>query len=77
MSTFKPTWELKVADAEKPELIGQLINIFEDFLDDKGITTDDIPNPEREEEDDCSAIIYGTDYDVLADKIASVLGFER
>ena len=48
MSTFKPTWELKVADAEKPELIGQLIDIFEDFLDDKGITTDDIPNPERE-----------------------------
>jgi hypothetical protein len=77
MSTFKPTWELKVADSEKPELIGQLIDIFEDFLDDKGITTDDIPNPEREEEDDCSTIIYGTDYDVLADKIASVLGFER
>lgn len=77
MSNPKDTWIVNVPNDLKPELLGQIIDIFEDFLSDKGISVDDIPNPEREEEDDCSAIIYGNDYDVLADKIASVLGFER
>lgn len=31
----------------KPELIGNIIDIFEDFLDDKGII---IPNPEKDED---------------------------
>ena len=50
---------------------------MEDGLDSKGITTDDIPNDEREQEDENAAIIYGSDYDYLADKFAEILGITR
>ena len=51
------------------ELLGQIIDVFEDFLEEKGI---DILNPEKEE-DDNPAILYGSDYDVLSDQIESIL----
>lgn len=76
MSNPKDTWIVNVPNDLKPELLGQIIDIFEDFLSDKGITADDIPNPDRDDTED-AAIIYGNDYDKLADKIASVLEFER
>lgn len=58
-----------------PELTGQIIDIFEDFLDTKQIT---IPNPERDEyksEDplDTVANIYGEDYDYLETQIKETL----
>lgn len=59
-----------------PEFLGVLIDILEDWLDKKGITPDDIPNDEREDTDD-AAIIYGSDYDYLADKFADVVGVDR
>lgn len=56
------------------ELKGQIIDIFEDFLTEKGI---EIPNPEKEEDEnlepDEAAIIYGSDYDWLGDKIEQII----
>ena len=51
------------------EFIGQIIFVFEDFLDNKGIV---IPNPERDDESDAS--IYGDDYFNLEAGICDVLG---
>jgi hypothetical protein len=42
-----------------------IIDIFEDFLDAKGVTID---NDEKEDADD-PAIIYGSDFDEIAEKI--------
>ena len=62
---------LKVSIGETPELIGQFIDLFEDFLDEKGVA---IPNEERNEDDEeCAANIYGADYDILADGIREIL----
>lgn len=56
------------------EFKGQLIDIFEDFLDERGIV---IPNSERDEDEDLdpeeAANIYGSDYDELADKLMDTL----
>lgn len=46
---------------DKAEFIGNIIDIFEDFLEEKGI---DIPNNEKEDSEN-PAIIYGTDYGIL------------
>ena len=51
------------------EFIGQIIDDFEDFLEDKKVT---IPNPERDG-DENAAIIYGTDYGDLRDGIERTL----
>ena len=51
-----------INEMNKPELIGNIIDIFEDFLDDKGII---IPNPEKDEDPELDmespANIYGED----------------
>lgn len=53
------------------EFIGQIIDIFEDFLDEKGVI---IENPERDEDDEeIAANIYGSDYDRLSDEITDTL----
>lgn len=52
------------------EFTGQVIDIFEDFLDDKGII---IPNLEREADDEeNSANIYGSDYGDLQSRITEL-----
>lgn len=61
---------------ERAELFGRLIDEVEDYLQEKGITTADIPNDDREG-DKGEAIIYGADYDYLADRFAVVLGIGR
>ena len=54
---------------ERLEAIMPIIDIFEDFLEEKGI---DIPNEEKaESEGPC--IIYGTDCGNLMDRIEAVL----
>lgn len=66
----------KVTNDDMPELVGQLIDIFEDFLADKGVTID---NPEKQEaiadgEDPKSiCILYGTDYGILQSQIEDTL----
>lgn len=53
------------------EFIGQIIDIFEDFLDEKGVV---IENPERDEDDEeMAANIYGSDYDRLSNGITDTL----
>ncbi len=61
---------LKIKQTDEAKFIGQFIDVFEDFLDSKGIC---IGNADRDEDDDNAAIIYGEDYDILADEILSVV----
>ena len=63
---------------DTPDFIGQMIDIVEDFLEEKGVTID---NPEKTDEpDETAAIIYGSDYDALAEKFKgfanSILPFD-
>lgn len=44
-----------INEMNKPELIGNIIDIFEDFLDDKGII---IPNPERDEDPELATGVF-------------------
>ena len=56
---------------DKEEFIGQIIDLFEDFLDEKNVK---ISNPEAVEDgEENAAIIYGNDYDTLHDQIQDVL----
>lgn len=56
---------------DKEEFIGQIIDLFEDFLDEKDVK---ISNPEAVEDgEENAAIIYGDDYDTLHDQIQGVL----
>lgn len=52
-----------------PEFLGQIIDVFEDFLEEKGI---EIPNEERDDSDN-PAIIYGTDYGNLSDDLEALM----
>jgi hypothetical protein len=66
----------KISCEDRPEFIGQIIDIFEDFLEEKGML---IESPEKEEaiaegeDPEGLAIIYGTDYDCLQEGIEEVL----
>ena len=53
---------------DRAEFIGQIIDIFEDFLAEKAI---EIPNDDREDEND--AIIYGLDYGELQTNLESMM----
>ncbi len=61
---------------ELPELVGQIIDIFEDFLAEKGI---EIDNEEKQEavedgeDPESICIIYGTDYGELQSYIEETL----
>ena len=59
-----------IPETKKADFIGQLIDIFEDFLDEKGIS---IENEERDEDDDSAAIIFGSDYDALAEQLTETM----
>lgn len=66
----------QMSQSERMELWGGLIDVVEDWLEEKGIAANDIPNAEREDAED-AAIIYGIDYDYLADRFAATLGISR
>lgn len=51
------------------EFIGQIIDIFENFLEERGVT---LPNDEREQ-DEYAAIIYGTDYSQLQTELIDTM----
>ena len=51
------------------ETIAPFVEVFEDFLEEKGIT---IPNAEKDESPN-AANIYGTDYGNLCDRIETLL----
>lgn len=75
---FRPDLKIgaEMYQSDRDELFGSLIDIFEDWLEEKGITANDIPNEEREDTEN-AAIIYGSDYDYLADRFAAILGVWR
>lgn len=54
---------------DSAEFVGQIIDIFEDFLEDKGI---DIPNEDKDQSEN-PAIIYGMDYGKLQSEIESMM----
>ena len=59
---------------DKTELIGGIIDIFEDFLDKKGVTLEP-PKKSYEMELDGStnANIYGSDYDSISNSLETLL----
>ena len=66
LSEFPP-----VSEDDRAEFIGEIVDIFEDFLEEKGIT---IPNPEKNEDDDENqAIIYGSDYGYCQDRLEEMM----
>lgn len=73
----------KMSQTDRCELFGSLIDVVEDWLESKGIIPADIPNGDRDEDAESGgdgenlAIIYGADYDELADRFSMVLGISR
>lgn len=65
-----------ITPENQPEFIGQIIDIFEDFLTEKGVT---LNNPEIQEAIDEGedpkdlAIISGSDYSSLQDSLTAML----
>ncbi len=66
---FPSDAKLKLTHSERMEFFGLFADVFEDFLDEKGV---EIPNPEKED-DDNAAILYGTDYDQIVSGIEGIL----
>lgn len=66
----------KVKNEDLPELVGELIEIFEDFLAEKGI---EIENPEKQEaiadgeDPESICILYGTDYGEIQSLVEETL----
>lgn len=59
---------------DKTEFIGCIIDIFEDFLDEKGATLEPLEESDEMELDgSMNANIYGTDYDSISDSLESLL----
>lgn len=52
-----------------PDLIGQIIDGFEDFLDERGVR---IFNPDRDESED-PVVLCGADYDALYSYLEATL----
>lgn len=52
------------------QLVGDIIECFEDFLDERGI---DIPNPDKEQSEGGAATIYGLDYGELQSMVEGEL----
>ena len=61
--------DLGVPNDDRCEFIGQVIDLFEDFLEARRI---DIPNDDKEQSEN-PAIIYGMDYDELSSGIGEIM----
>ena len=61
----------KITTEDLGEFMGQIIDIFEDFLEAHGIN---IPNEEKDDDgEETTAIIYGSDYGELQTAIEDTL----
>ena len=58
-----------MSNTERLETLGCIIELFEDFLDEKGIV---IPNPDKDQDSDASNI-YGCDYGELEGRLEHLL----
>ena len=65
---MKQMTDNKIDRNELAEFTGQIIDIFEDFLEEKNVQ---IENPEREH--DLDGLIYGTDYGDIQTRIEELL----
>ena len=63
----------KINQYDVAEFAGQIIDMLEDYLEEKGITPKMLHNEERDENDNNAAIIFGNDYDIIADTIKKEL----
>lgn len=54
-----------ISKEDAPEFIGQVIDIFEDFLEERHV----VLNNDERDEDPSAAIIYGSDYGVLQEQL--------
>lgn len=62
--------EVPVGENDTGEFIGQIIDVFEDFLDEKGIV---IPNEDKEQSGEDAANIYGMDYGMIQSQIEGIM----
>ena len=60
----------RIDQNDKAEFLGQIIDIFEDFLEERGVM---FPNEERDQDPDNAAIIYGTDYGYLSEELETLM----
>lgn len=64
---------------DRAEFIGQIVDVVEDFLEEKGVSFPETPDLMREagcsEEEiaENGAILYGENYDALADPIEAIM----
>lgn len=72
----KQTINENMSRSERMELWGNLIDVVEDWLARKGVTASDILNKDWEGDED-AAVIFGNDYDHLANRFAEVIGISR
>lgn len=66
---------MKKAFQVDPEFLGEIIDLFDDFLEERGIR---IPSSDKEmkaagETEESAARIYGTDYDALSEHLTSLI----
>lgn len=66
---------IHMTNSDKLEFLGQIIDIFEDFLDEKGIKIDNLDRDRDAIEDAAcgDTNIYGCDYGYLSDRIESTM----
>ena len=68
----------KISEEEVPEFVGQIIDIFNDFLAEHGVDRNDLGNhepadPLDENDHEYSVVIYGSQYDEIAGSVKSML----
>ncbi len=66
---------IKIKKNEEKEFVGQLIDLFDDFLEERDlhVPTSDAEMKDNGDEEDNSARIYGSDYGELEEKIEETL----
>lgn len=55
------------------ECVGQIVDIFEDFLDKKGVVLENDEKTDEDTDPETTANIYGTDYGYLQDRLEKLL----
>lgn len=70
----------KIPEEEVPEFTGQIIDIFNDFLAEHGISRNDLGNQESvdpldERDYEYSVVIFGSQYDEIAGSVKSMLEY--
>lgn len=66
---FDRKFPLEVCTGDACEFVGQVIDIFENFLDERKVT---LRNGERDQSGENAAIIYGTDYGELQSELEAM-----